>query len=123
MTRAEILLELEASRRAISRDYHRVGAAANVPARLKKRFRSQPVPWLGGAAIVGWFLSGRGRRQKKVMVERQVDAEGNVVQEKAKKWGIFTILLALLRVAIPLLKPAATAIAAKKFADLAVKLK
>ncbi len=122
MTRAEILLELEASRRAISRDYHGVCNAANIPARVKKGFKRHPIPWLGGAAIVGWVLAGRGRKQKKVMVERQVDADGNVVKEKAKKLGLFTILLTILRIAMPVLKPAFTALAAKKFADLAGKL-
>jgi hypothetical protein len=123
MTRAELLLELEASRRAISRDYDGVCHAANLPARAKSAFRRHPIPWLGGAAALGWLLSGRGRKQKKVMVERQIDADGNVVKEKAKKLGIFTILLTILRIAMPLLKPAFTALAAKKFADLAGKLK
>ncbi len=122
MTRAEILLELEASRRAISRDYHGVREAANVPKRLKSTFKKHPVPWLGGAAAIGWLLSGRGRKQKKVMVERQVDADGNVVKEKAKKLGIFTILLSILRVVIPVVKPAVLAFTAKKFADVAGKL-
>ncbi len=122
MTRAEILLELDASRRAIGRDYHGVCTAANVPARVKQGFKRHPIPWLGGAAIFGWVLSGRGRKQKKVMVERQVDSDGNVVKEKAKKLGILTILLSIFRIAMPLLKPAVTALAAKKFADLAGKL-
>ncbi|MGC1482019.1 MAG: hypothetical protein WA771_16090 [Chthoniobacterales bacterium] len=122
MTRQEALQELEASRLAVARDYHQVRAAANVPARTKKAFRRHPLPWLGGAATIGWLLSGRTRKKKAVLQQR-IDDHGAVVSQKTKKLGIVTILLSAVRLAIPVLRPAFTALAAKKFADLAVNLK
>ncbi len=123
MTRSEALFELEASRVAIARDYRSVRAAADIPARLKKTVRRHPIPWLGGAATIGWLIAGRGSRRRKVMLEKRVDQDGEVTKEKVKSFSILTVLITLVRIVIPVLKPAFTALAAKKFADLAVKLK
>ncbi len=123
MTRSEALIELDASRAAIARDYRNVRAAADVPTRLKRTFRRHPMPWLGGAATLGWIIAGRGRKRKKVVLEKRVGADGEVKQEKIKSFSILAVLITLVRVVIPVLKPALTALAAKKFADLAVRLK
>lgn len=123
MTRSEALIEIEASRAAIARDYRGLRAASDVPTRLKQTFRRHPIPWLGGAATLGWIIAGRGRGRKKVMLEKRVGEDGKVTNEKIKSFSILTVLITLIRVVLPLLKPALTALAAKKFADLAVKLK
>lgn len=118
MNKDELLAEIEKSRRAIGRDFAASKQELNFSHKAKVQFLKNPFPWLGGAAVLGWLVAGPRTRTKVVKVPFK---KGNDVplKKEAGAAGIVGILLALLRFAVPLLKPAITAYAAKQFAGIA----
>lgn len=110
----DIRAEIEASRRAIRRDYSALRGELDFVAKAKHSIASHPLPWLGGSALAGWILSGRkrpgGRRLK----------PGEAAQP-AKRFTILGILLALAKWVFPLIRPQLTSFALGKLGSLAGK--
>lgn len=120
--KSEILAELASSRLAIARDTAAVRSEIDLAEKLKRSVKARPFAWLGGAAAVGYMLAGPKTRTKTVTKLVSGTSRGPVKAEARKDRGFWDILLALLKLAIPVLRPALSAYAAKRFGDFAEKL-
>jgi len=120
MTKDELLLEINRSRLAISRDFGAVKQELNVSAKLGRTFSLHPFAWLGGAAALGWILAGPKTKTRVVTVGK--DKKGAIKNTVKSPAGLLGIFLTILRIAVPMLKPAFSAYAAKRFAEMASKL-
>jgi hypothetical protein len=120
--KAHLLANLARSRAAILRDTVAVRTELNVAAKIQNSVRSRPFAWLGGAAAIGYFFAGPKTRAK--TVTKFVGGKpGKPAREKEKKpRGFFSVLLSLFKLALPLVRPALSAYAAKRFGDFAQKL-
>lgn len=120
--KADLLANVARSRAAILRDTVAVRAALDVAARIQNSVRSRPFAWLGGAAAIGYFFAGPKTRTK--TVTKYVGGKpGKPAREKEKKpRGFFSVLLSIFKLALPLVRPALSAYAAKRFGDFAQKL-
>lgn len=116
----DIRREIEASRAAISRDYHAVRAEFDIPAKLKRTFVSNPLPWLGAATVIGFWIA-RPRRAAKPAKGKKSDGE-IVLPDAAKQLTFFGVLIGAIRMLFPLLRPILSAYAAKRVAELAANL-
>lgn len=122
--KSEILAELARSRAAVARDSAAVKAELDVASRIQRSVRSRPFAWLGGAAAIGYILAGPKTRTKTVtkLVRDKSGNAGNAKTRKKPPAGFFGILLSLLKLALPLVRPALSAYAAKRFGDFAERL-
>ncbi len=120
MTKEELLAEISRSRLAIARDFGAVKEELNVSKKLGRTFSLHPYAWLGGAAALGWILAGPKTKTRVVTVGK--DKKGGTKKTVKTSAGLFGIFLTLLRIAVPMLKPAFSAYAAKRFAEMASKL-
>ncbi|MFZ4681970.1 MAG: hypothetical protein ACOYMS_05680 [Terrimicrobiaceae bacterium] len=123
MTKEQLLAEVARSRSSIARDYSSVRREFDVQAKVNQLVRRKPLAWLGGAAALGWLLSGP--KTKTRVVTRFLKADGKPskrVEEPVARLGFLGVLLAVIKFSLPLLKPVLTAYAGKRFADLAAKL-
>jgi len=119
--KSEILARLARSRAAIAQDASVVKSQLDLAARIKCSFRARPFTWLGGAATLGYILAGPKTRTKTVtkIVRENPKAPGK--SEARKPRGTWGILLSLIKLSVPLLRPALSAYAAKRFGNFAVK--
>jgi hypothetical protein len=122
MTRDEALAQLAKSRAAIVRDVGAVRAEVDVPAKVRASLADRPLLLLGGAVMAGWIAAGPKTR----VVVKTKRVRGNAkptdresTKETTKRVGIFAFLLSLIRLVLPIVKPALSAYAAKRFSDLA----
>lgn len=124
MSRKEkILDELRRSRLAIVRDVDAVASEFDIAAKLKKSVRTRPLAWLGSAAALGYILAGPksrrsastgGKSKKDKAVAEPAPARGG--------WGaIFSSLLAIFKILLPILRPALSAYAAQRLGEFASK--
>ena len=124
MTKEQIQAEVAQSRAAIARDYASVRREMDFQAKLNHLVRRKPMAWLGGAAALGWLLSGP--KTKTRVVTKFVKSDGKPVRHEEKKpasrLGVLGVLITLVKFSLPLLKPVLTAYAGKRFADIAAKL-
>ena len=117
-TKAELLADVARSRAAILRDTAAVRSELDLAAKIQNSVRSRPFAWLGGAAVAGYFFAG-----PKTVTKYVRGKSGEPVRKSEKKpRGFFHVLLSLLKLALPLVRPALTAYAAKRFGDFAQKL-
>jgi hypothetical protein len=114
MTTEEIRLQIDASRRAIQADYASLRAEMDVAAKTKRAIVENPLPWLGGAAMLGFLFSGR--RKEKV---RKIKVKGGGEVKTVEKFTFFGALLAMLRFLLPLARPTIQAIATQKITEFA----
>ncbi len=121
-SKAELLADVARSRAAIKRDTVAVRAELDLATKLQNSVRSRPFAWLGGAAAIGYFFAGPKTRTKTVTKYIKGKSGGAVREEKKKPRGFFAVLLSLFRLALPLVRPALSAYAAKRFGDFAQKL-
>lgn len=121
-SKAELLANVARSRAAILRDTVAVRAELDVAAKIQNSVRSRPLAWLGGAAAIGYFFAGPKTRTK--TVTKFVGGKpGKPARAKEKKpRGFFAVLLSLFKLALPLVRPALSAYAAKRFGEFAQKL-
>jgi len=121
-SKAELLAAIARSRAAIRRDTSAVRTELDLVAKVQNSVRSRPFAWLGGAAAIGYLISGPKIRTKTVTkIVREKPGEP-VRETKKKPRGFFGLLLSLLKLAIPIVRPALSAYAAKRFGDYAQKL-
>ena len=124
MTKDEILAELSRSRAGLTREWMVLRREFDFKAKLNNVLRRKPYMWLSGAAALGWMLAGPKSKTRVVTKVIQPDAEGKpvVVKEKGKRRaGLVALLLGLIRLAIPVVRPALTAYAGKLIADMGRK--
>lgn len=124
MTKEQLLLDLTQSRFLLARDCAQIRQELDFRAKAGRLIRRKPWAWLGGAAALGWILAGP--KTKTRVVKKIVTASGKKVRtEKSgpvSRLGWLAGLLAVIKFASPLLKPALTAYAGKRFANLAADL-
>ena len=120
--KAELLADVARSRTAILRDTAAVRAELDLAAKIQNSVRSRPLAWLGGAAAIGYFFAGPKTRTK--TVTKYVGGKPGKPARKPEKKprGFFAVLFSLLKLALPLVRPALTAYAAKRFGDFTQKL-
>ena len=121
-TKAELLADVARSRTAILRDTAAVRAELDIAAKIQNSVRSRPRAWLGGAAAIGYYFAGPKTRTKTVTKYVRGKSGEPVRKPEKKPRGLFHVLLSLLRLALPLVRPALTAYAAKRFGDFAQRL-
>ncbi len=119
-----LLKEVEASRRAIARDVTAFKFQMDIPSRAKDAIRDRPARWLGGAAVVGFVaaLVRPKNRRTKPLGKLKPSSESEVVAKSAKSITAMGILFGIFKAILPLARPALTAFAAKRFAEMASKL-
>lgn len=116
----KLLEELRRSRRAMARDAAAVVEEINLASKFKKSVRNRPLAWLGGAAALGWILAGPKTR----VVTKSAKGKSQNPPEKPRLGspvGLWGILLALFKFALPLARPALSAYAARRLGELAEK--
>lgn len=119
--KSELLAEIARSRAAIARDAASVREELDVAARLKNSVRKRPFAWLGAAAAFGYILAGPKTRTKTVTKLVKGPATGAAKAEKKRPRTFLDILLALFKLALPLVRPALSAYAARSIGGLADK--
>lgn len=116
----KILEELRRSRAAIARDANAVVEEVNLVSKFKKSVRNRPLAWLGGAAALGWILAGPKTR----VVTKTIKSQSIEPAKKSRlsgAAGLWSILLALFKIAYPLARPALSAYAARRVGEFAEK--
>jgi hypothetical protein len=124
MTKEEIMAELKGSREALVQGCAAIGAELDLKAKLNNLVRQKPYAWLSGAAAVGWFLAGP---KTKTRVVKQIGGPNNAaavqVKKKTLRAGLLALLVGLVRFVIPVVRPALSAYAGRRLADIAVRRK
>lgn len=102
------------------RDFSAVSYRLNVKKQLQDSFQSHPVTWLAGATALGMILV-RPRPRKKTRPSKALPVQPPS-KKASRKENFLTFTLAVLRLLVPILKPALSAYAAKRLAGMAEKL-
>jgi hypothetical protein len=118
MTKEALLLEIARSRQAVARDFSAARESLDVRLRVASSIRTRPLAWVAGDVALGWMLAG-----PKTRVVRSASGRKSLPVKKPKaKIGLFGLLLGLIKLGIPVLKPAFSAYAARRLAEVASKL-
>src|SRR5712671_2959611 len=99
------------SREDLALRLERVREEADLPRKIRRSVRQEPVPWIIGAIAVGLLVTAVVTRKKKVYV----DARGATKSKHALLEAGF--VLGALRIAAGLLKPVVMNFVEKKFGD------
>ncbi len=98
-SKGELTQEIARSREEITHRLTRVREEADLPRKIRRSIRREPVPWIVGAIAVGLLITAVVTRKKKVIVD---------AARFGKKKGTLLeagFLLGALRIAATLLKP------------------
>ena len=106
---AELKQEIARSREDLAFRLDRVREEADIPRKIRRSVRQEPVPWIIGAIAVGLLVTAVVTRKKKVYV----DAKGAPKSKHALLEAGF--VLGALRIAAGLLKPVVMNFVEKKF--------
>ena len=106
---AELKQEISRSREDLTLRLHRVREEVDLPRKIRRSVRQEPVPWIIGAIAVGLLVTAVVTRKKKVYV----DAKGSPKTKHALLEAGF--VLGALRIAAGLLKPVVMNFVEKKF--------
>lgn len=113
MSIEKIRQDLEKSRASIGTDYAALRAELDYVAKAKKSVKEYPASWLGGAAVAG-FIGARIFKRKRSKPKRVKRVAQNEVAESAKKITFLSVVLAIFRLIMPMLKPALVSYAGKR---------
>lgn len=119
-TKEELLAEIARSRDAIARDFLETTEAVDPRLQAARLYRRSPYFFLGAAAALGWIVAGP--RKVSRAAPRRSGKQKRVPREEAasrKSGGIFGMLVTLVRLIVPVIKPALSAYAAKRLSELA----
>ena len=108
---AELKSQIDRSREDLALRLERVREEADLPRKIRRSVRREPVPWIIGAIAVGLLVTAVVTRKKKVYV----DAKGAPKSRHALLEAGF--VLGALRIAASLLKPVVMNFVEKKFGD------
>jgi hypothetical protein len=95
----ELKAEIAGSRERVGRDLRGLHYELDFPAKFRRSFREQTVPWVSAAAAVGVLIALAPMRKKKIYV----DAKGK--RESTKKLAETGVALAALKVVASLARP------------------
>ncbi len=112
--KTELIAELAQARARTSVYTQALRKDLDVPTRVRKAFKSSPLPWLGGAGLVGIILArlSPGRAKTKPVVSLRPSAEPAL-----KNAGKAGLLLGVLKMVLDLLRPAITNWAKTRLTD------
>ena len=102
--------QIARSREDLILTLNRVREEANVPRKIRRSVRREPVQWIVGAIAVGLIITGIVTRNKKVIVD--VARRGTKAKSVLLETGF---VLGALRIAASLLKPVVIKFVEKKF--------
>ena len=108
---AELKSQIDRSREDLALRLERVREEADLPRKIRRSVRREPVPWIIGAIAVGLLVTAVVSRKKKVYV----DAKGGIKSKHALLEAGF--VLGALRIAAGLLKPVVMNFVEKKFGN------
>jgi hypothetical protein len=109
-SKAELTQQIARSREDVTLRLNRVREEADLPKKIRRSVRREPVPWIVGAIAVGLIITGIVTRKKKVVI----DASGRGTKTKTALLETGFVLGAL-RIAASLLKPVVTKFVEDKF--------
>lgn len=118
----KLIDEVARSRAAIVRDSSAVREELDVASKIQRSIRFRPLSWLGGAAALGYILAGPKTRTKTVTKFVQRKSKEAARKEMPMPRGALGFILSLAKLSLPLLRPALSAYAAKRFGEFAEKL-
>jgi hypothetical protein len=101
--------EIAASRERLTRDLRSVRYELDVPRKIRRSFRSQPVLWIGGAIVFGAIVAALSHGRKIA----NVAAKSTKPPKNVMAVGL---TLGALRIAAQVLKPVVIKFAEKKMA-------
>ncbi len=107
--------EIDASRRDVQGDYAALRAELDFGAKARRAVTAHPLPWLSGAALLGFVLSGR----RKPRESRRRRGEPLAASRTGKSLSLLGLLLPAARLAFPFLRPALVALATRQLAAVA----
>lgn len=113
--KAELIAELARARSAASANAQLLRRDLDFPTRAKKAFKKSPLPWLGGAALLGLIVARIPRRVKTQKVVTVFPKKETPV-ETAGKAGL---VLGALKIAFDMARPALMKWATQRIADYA----
>ena len=113
---AELKQQIARSRDDIGNRLSRVREEADLPRKIRRSIRREPVPWVIGAIAVGLIITGIVTRNKKVIVD--VARKGTKTRSALLETGF---ILGALRVAATLLKPVVMKFVEQKFGNYAAR--
>ena len=105
---AELKEQIARSREELALRLDRVREEVDLPRKIRRSIRREPVPWIVGAIAVGLLITAIVARKKKVYV----DAKGGTKSKHALLEAGF--VLGALRIAAGLLKPVVVNLIEKK---------
>jgi len=117
----KLVAEVARSRSAIVRDVATVRAEIDVAQRVRESIKFRPMAWLGSAAALGYMLAGPKRRTK-VVVKPGRNVKKSEEREVRGPRNLLGTIVALIKLLIPLARPALSAYAARRIGDFAEKL-
>jgi hypothetical protein len=110
--KAELTAQLARSRTHLAGNWHGLRRDLDFATRARRAFVRHPAVWIGGAVLLGLFVARLPLRRKKAAPVARKRAESTV--EKVEKAGL---LLAALRFAFNLARPALTAWVTRRAAE------
>ena len=113
--KAQLIAQLERERHAFARSVGGLRQDLDVSSHLKHSFLSQKAVWFAGAGLTGWVLSRLPSRKRR----EPIAANGKEVHAKGGERG--ALILSILGMLIPLVRPAVTAFISQKVEEFAVK--
>jgi hypothetical protein len=108
-SKAELTEEIARSREDLAHRLDRVRDEIDVPKKIRRSIRREPVPWIVGAIAVGLIVTAIVTRKKKVIVDATRAGKG---KKRLLEAGF---VLGALRIAAGLLKPVVMNFVEKKF--------
>jgi len=111
--KAELIATLDRSRSQITTNVQALGHDLDFATRARRAFTQHPAVWIGGAIVIGLFISRLPLGRKKVPVAR-VKTKNEPAMEKAGKAGL---VLGALKIAFDIAKPTIMGWATKRVAD------
>src|SRR5438094_3083646 len=107
---AELKEQIARSREDLALRLNRVREEADLPKKIRRSVRREPVPWIVGAIAVGLIITGIVTRKKKVIVD--ATRRGSKTRSVLLETGF---VLGALRIAASLLKPVVMKFVEDKF--------
>src|SRR5437764_14609693 len=106
---AELKEQIARSREDLALRLNRVREEADLPRKIRRSVRREPVPWIIGAIAVGLLLTAVVTRKKKIVISGKAGAKSKGTILEAG------FVLGALRVAATLLKPVVIKLVQEKF--------
>lgn len=109
--KAELIAELARARARLTDSTLALRRDLDFPTRAKKAFKKSPLPWIGGAVLVGLIIARLPGKKTKVVVTRK---SKEPVAETAGKAGL---ILGALKIAFDFARPMLLNWATQRFSD------